>query len=72
MQENINIQNKKASFKYHVQKKYVAGMVLTGLQIKSIRSIRAINCEKNTENHVDHGASNAPDFTDLSILKSCI
>ncbi len=38
MQENINIQNKKASFKYHVQKKYVAGMVLTGLQIKSIRS----------------------------------
>ena len=38
MQENINIQNKKASFKYRVQKKYVAGMVLTGLQIKSIRS----------------------------------
>ena len=38
MQENINIQNKKASFKYYNQKKYVAGMVLTGLQIKSIRS----------------------------------
>ena len=38
MQENINIQNKKASYKYRVQKKYVAGMVLTGLQIKSIRS----------------------------------
>ena len=38
MQENINIQNKKAKFKYFTQKKYVAGLVLTGLQIKSIRS----------------------------------
>ena len=38
MQEIINIQNKKVSYKYHVQKKYVAGMVLTGIQIKSIRS----------------------------------
>ena len=38
MQENINIQNKKARFKYLTQKKYVAGLVLTGLQIKSIRS----------------------------------
>ena len=38
MQENINIQNKKARFKYFTQKKYVAGLVLTGLQIKSIRS----------------------------------
>ena len=37
MQENINIQNKKARFKYFTQKKYVAGLVLTGLQIKSIR-----------------------------------
>ena len=38
MQENINIQNKKARFKYFTQKKYVAGLVLTGFQIKSIRS----------------------------------
>jgi len=38
VQENINIQNKKARFKYFTQKKYVAGLVLTGLQIKSIRS----------------------------------
>lgn len=38
MQENINIQNKKARFKYFIQKKYIAGLVLTGLQIKSIRS----------------------------------
>tara|TARA_B100001057_G_scaffold117322_1_gene115925 strand:- start:1170 stop:1607 length:438 start_codon:yes stop_codon:yes gene_type:complete len=37
VQENINIQNKKARFKYITKKKYVAGLVLTGLQIKSIR-----------------------------------
>ena len=37
MQENINIQNKKAKFKYFIEKKYIAGLVLTGLQIKSIR-----------------------------------
>ena len=42
MQENINIQNKKARFKYFTQKKYVAGLVLTGLQIKSIRSNNVI------------------------------
>ena len=38
MQDNINIENKKARFKYFSQKKYIAGLVLTGLQIKSIRS----------------------------------
>ncbi len=38
MQDNINIENKKAKFKYFSQKKYIAGLVLTGLQIKSIRS----------------------------------
>jgi SsrA-binding protein len=37
VQENINIQNKKAKFKYFIEKKYIAGLVLTGLQIKSIR-----------------------------------
>ena len=38
MQENVNILNKKARFKYFIKKKYIAGLVLTGLQIKSIRS----------------------------------
>ena len=41
MQENINIQNKKAIFKYFIEKKYIAGLVLTGLQIKSIRYKKA-------------------------------
>ena len=41
MQENINIQNKKAKFKYFIEKKYIAGLVLTGLQIKSIRFKKA-------------------------------
>lgn len=41
MQENINIQNKKAKFKYFIKKKYIAGLVLTGLQIKSIRYKKA-------------------------------
>ena len=44
MQENVNIQNKKARFKYFSQKKYIAGMVLTGLQIKSIRS-KSVNID---------------------------
>lgn len=41
MQENIIIQNKKAKFKYFIEKKYIAGLVLTGLQIKSIRYKKA-------------------------------
>ena len=41
MQENIKIQNKKAKFKYFIEKKYIAGLVLTGLQIKSIRYKKA-------------------------------
>jgi|TARA_X000000950_G_scaffold190627_1_gene230253 SsrA-binding protein len=41
VQENINIQNKKAKFKYFIEKKYIAGLVLTGLQIKSIRYKKA-------------------------------
>ena len=36
MQGKIIIVNKKASFKYILKKKYVAGLVLTGLQIKTI------------------------------------
>ena len=34
---NINIRNKKARFEYILLDKYVAGMVLTGTEIKSIR-----------------------------------
>jgi SsrA-binding protein len=34
---NINIRNRQASFEYELLDKYVAGMVLTGTEIKSIR-----------------------------------
>jgi SsrA-binding protein len=33
----INIKNKKASFEYQLLEKFVAGVVLTGSEIKSIR-----------------------------------
>jgi SsrA-binding protein len=36
-QNKINIKNKKAYFDYEILEKYVAGMVLTGTEIKSIR-----------------------------------
>ncbi len=42
MQGKINIVNKKAKFKYFLKKKYVAGLVLTGLQIKTIRANKVI------------------------------
>tara|TARA_A100001015_G_scaffold308437_1_gene406056 strand:+ start:411 stop:848 length:438 start_codon:yes stop_codon:yes gene_type:complete len=42
VQEKINIVNKKAKFKYFLKKKYVAGLVLTGLQIKTIRANKVI------------------------------
>jgi SsrA-binding protein len=35
---NINIRNKKASFEYELEDKLVAGMQLTGTEIKSIRN----------------------------------
>jgi SsrA-binding protein len=34
---DINIRNRQAGFEYELQDKYVAGMVLTGTEIKSIR-----------------------------------
>jgi SsrA-binding protein len=34
---NINIRNKQASFQYELLDKYIAGIVLTGTEIKSIR-----------------------------------
>ena len=36
-QNKINIKNKKASFEYHFIDKYIAGIVLQGSEIKSIR-----------------------------------
>lgn len=38
---NINIRNKKASFEFSFVDKYVAGLVLTGTEIKSIREGKA-------------------------------
>lgn len=41
VQKKINIQNKKARFEYEILNKYVAGIVLTGTEIKSIRQSKA-------------------------------
>ncbi|MGY5354345.1 SsrA-binding protein SmpB [Wenyingzhuangia sp. IMCC45467] len=41
MQKKINIQNKRARFEYEILDKYVAGLVLTGTEIKSIRLSKA-------------------------------
>ena len=42
MQGKIILVNKKASFKYILKKKYVAGLVLTGLQIKTIKAKKIV------------------------------
>ncbi|MBC9796332.1 SsrA-binding protein SmpB [Sinomicrobium weinanense] len=51
MQKKINIQNKRARFEYETLDKYVAGIVLSGTEIKSIRlgkaSIAESFCEFN-------------------------
>ncbi len=39
--ENINIKNKKAKFDYEISDTYIAGIVLTGTEIKSIREGKA-------------------------------
>ncbi len=41
MQQNVNILNKKAKFQYEILDKYTAGIVLSGTEIKSIRSSKA-------------------------------
>lgn len=41
MQKKINIQNKKARFEYEILDKYIAGIQLTGTEIKSIRDSKA-------------------------------
>lgn len=38
---NINIKNKKASFEYHFLDKYIAGIMLQGTEIKSLREGKA-------------------------------
>ena len=40
-QKQVNIRNKKARFEYHLMDVYVAGMQLTGTEIKSIRKSKA-------------------------------
>ncbi len=49
MQKNINIQNKKARFLYEILDKYTAGIVLTGTEIKSLRSGKASIAESFCE-----------------------
>ena len=41
MQKNINIQNKKARFEYEILDTYIAGIQLSGTEIKSIRDSKA-------------------------------
>lgn len=41
MAGKISIKNKKASFEYFLIEKYIAGMVLTGTEIKSLRAGKA-------------------------------
>lgn len=41
MKNQINIQNKKARFEYQLLEKYIAGIQLTGTEIKSIRNGKA-------------------------------
>ncbi|MGB5437912.1 MAG: SsrA-binding protein SmpB [Maribacter sp.] len=41
MQNNINIKNKKARFEYEILEKFMAGIVLSGTEIKSVRQSKA-------------------------------
>lgn len=41
MQKNVNIKNKKARFDYEIIDKYIAGIQLSGTEIKSIREGKA-------------------------------
>lgn len=49
MQKNINIQNKRARFEYEILDRYIAGIVLTGTEIKSIRLGKATISESFCE-----------------------
>jgi SsrA-binding protein len=39
--KSVNIKNKKASFEFHLLDKYIAGLILTGTEIKSVRMGKA-------------------------------
>ena len=41
MQKNINIQNKKARFEFEIIDTYIAGIQLTGTEVKSLRGSKA-------------------------------
>jgi len=41
MQKNVNIKNKKARYEYEILDTYIAGIQLTGTEIKSIRESKA-------------------------------
>ncbi len=49
MQKNINILNKKARFQFEILDRYSAGIVLSGTEIKSIRSSKASIAESFCE-----------------------
>ena len=49
VQKNINIQNKKARFEFEILDKFVAGIQLTGTEIKSIRLSQARITERFCE-----------------------
>ena len=56
VQKNINIQNKRARFEYEIIENYIAGIVLSGTEIKSIRlgkaSIAESFCEFNEQSEL--------------------
>lgn len=41
MNSQVNIKNKRATFEYEIIEKYIAGMQLTGTEIKSVRMSKA-------------------------------
>ena len=49
MQKPINIQNKRARFEYEILDEYIAGIVLSGTEIKSIRNSKASIAESFCE-----------------------
>ena len=49
MKNNINIKNRKAKFEYEILDKYVAGIQLSGTEIKSIRDGKASIAESFCE-----------------------
>ena len=49
MQNRINIQNKRARFEYEILDEFIAGIVLAGTEIKSIRNSKASIAESFCE-----------------------